>query len=125
MTFYFYPRQIRAAMRQIRAAVALLAKPASFTEGRYCVTDGCDPVYFGSLAAAMAWADWLSADPHSAQCEIDVIDTSYGDQTGRIRQLETGSPTWYRLNSRAEWELNLSDPDVADAYYDPSHHYCM
>ena len=118
MSFYFYPRQIRAAARQLRAALALLVKPASFTEGRYCVTDGCDPVYFDSLAAAMAWADWLSAQPDSAQCEIDVLDTTKGEQTGRIRQLETGSPTWYRLNSRAEWELNLSDPDVADCYSD-------
>lgn len=119
MTFYFYPRQIRAAARQIRAALALLAKPASFTHGRYCVTDGCDPVYFESLSAAMAWADWLSAQPDSAQCEIDVIDQEYlKGRSGRIRQLETGSPTWYRMNNRGDWELNLSDPEVADCYSD-------
>ena len=122
MTFYFYARQIRAAARQIRAALALLAKPASMIDGRYCVTDGCDPVYFDSKAAAMAWADWLSSQPDSAQCEIHVLDTEAPEGCGLIRELETGSPTWYRMNDRGDWVLNFSDPDVADTYYDQSVH---
>ena len=114
--FYFYQRQIRAALRQLRGALALLRpSAASFVVGRYCVTDGCDPVYFESLAAAMAWAESLSSDPQSAQCPIHVIDGSAPSGCGLIRTMETGSPTWYRFDDRAgEWVLYLSDPDVAD-----------
>jgi hypothetical protein len=118
MTFYFYPRQIRAAARQIRAALALLVKPASFDHGRYCVTDGCDAVHFDSLDAAMAWADWLSAQSDSKQCKIHVIDTTAPKLCGMIREIETGSPTWYRIDHLGEWVLNLSDPEVADLYSD-------
>lgn len=123
MAFYFYARQIRAAARAMRSAVALLAKPASFDTGRYCVTDGLDPVHFSSRSAAMAWADWLSDQPESRQCEIHVIDTDNPEWTGRIRGIETSSPTWYRMNDRGDWQINLSDPEVADCYYDPADSY--
>jgi len=113
---YFYPRQLRAALRQLRAALALLRPgAASFSRGRYCVTDGCDPVYFESKAAAMAWADELSDGDWGHQCKVHVIDESVGKNLGLIRELETGSPTWYRWDDKfGEWVLNLSDPDVAD-----------
>jgi hypothetical protein len=113
---YFYKRQVRAALRQVKGALALLRpSAASFTCGRYCVTDGCDPVFFSSLAVAKAWAEHLSSDPKWSQCPIHIIDQSYGEAMGLIRTMETGSPTWYRFDDRTgEWVLNLSDPDVAD-----------
>jgi hypothetical protein len=113
---YFYRRQVRAALRQFRGALSLLRPgAASFVSGRYCVTDGCDPVFFSSRAAAMAWADSLSDDQWAQQCKIHVIDGSAPSGCGLIREMETGSPTWYRFDDRVgEWVLNLSDPDVAD-----------
>ena len=113
---YFYSRQLRASLRQLRGALALLRPgAASFSRGRYCVTDGCDPVYFESRAAAMAWADNLSEGDWGYQSPIHVIDGSVGPNLGLIREMETGSPTWYRFDDRAgEWILNLSNPDVAD-----------
>lgn len=113
---HFYPRQLRAALRQLRGALALLRPgAASFTAGRYCVTDGFDPVYFESRSAAMAWADDHSESDWGRQSPIHVVDGSFGPDLGLIRELETGSPTWYRWNGRSgEWVMNLSDPDVAD-----------
>jgi hypothetical protein len=113
---YFYRRQVRVALRQFRGALSLLRPgAASFVSGRYCVTDGCDPVFFSSRSAAMAWADSLSDDQWAQQCKIHVIDGSAPSGCGLIREMETGSPTWYRFDDRVgEWVLNLSDPDVAD-----------
>jgi hypothetical protein len=114
--FYFYPRQFRAALRQFRAALALLRPgAATFGKGRYFVTDGIDPVFFESRAAALAWADSLSDEEWSLQCKIQVVDTHSPGETGLIRQMETVSPTWYRWDDKfGEWVFNLSDPDVAD-----------
>jgi hypothetical protein len=63
----------------------------------------------------MAWADDHSESDWGQQFPIHVVDGSLGPNLGLIRELETGSPTWYRWDGKAgEWVLNLSDPDVAD-----------
>ncbi len=111
-------RGLRAAARCLRAAIALAIDPPTQAGGRFTVCDGLDPLHFRTRSAALAYGEWMSELPDSHHCEITVMDGE-----GRIRTMETSSPTWYKWDGQSgNWVLNLSNPDVADAYWDPADH---